>query len=233
MIYFPAAVIQPLVVLTLTLLPLFAFASEPVSYDDPLVGWNRKVFRFNDTVDTYVLKPVAKTYNIVTPKPVQTMVGNFFNNLGEFRNIASAGVQFKGHDVLVSSGRLVINSTFGMLGLIDVATPLGLDRRYSDFGLAFARWGVPSGPYIVLPVLGPATVRSGIGRFPDALMNPVDYYDHVRQRLLARGFDLVNFRSQLLDADELILGDRYTFIRDSYLQRREFLITGQQPEDSF
>nr|WP_306800238.1 VacJ family lipoprotein [Endozoicomonas sp. YOMI1] len=219
--------------MVLILLPTFTFGTEPISYDDPLESWNRKVFKLNDTLDNYALKPAAKTYNFVTPRPVQTLVINFFSNLGELRNIVSAGVQLKGRDALVSSGRLIINSTAGILGLIDVATPIGLDKRYSDFGLAFANWGVPSGPYLVLPLLGPSTLRSGVGRIPDALTNPVTYHETERDRLIVGSIDLINSRAQLLDAEELILGDRYTFIRDSYLQRREYLITGQLPEDDF
>ena len=100
-------------------------AADPVSYDDPWEGMNRAIFGFNHTLDTYALKPVAKGYDFVTPKPVQNLVGNFFDNLGEVRNAANAGLQLNGKDALVSLGRLVINSTIGMLGLIDVASPLG------------------------------------------------------------------------------------------------------------
>ncbi len=229
----PATIARSVVATVLMLLPILALGAAPISYDDPLESWNRKVFRFNDTLDTYALKPVAKTYNYLTPKPAQTLVSNFFSNLGEFRNIASAGIQFKGQDVLVSSGRLIINSTVGILGLLDVATPMGLDKRYSDFGLAFAHWGVPSGPYLVMPMLGPNTIRSGIGLVPDALTNPVTYHEPERDRWITGSINIINSRAQLLDAEELILGDRYTFIRDTYLQRREYLITGQQPEDDF
>ncbi|MFK0570693.1 VacJ family lipoprotein [Endozoicomonas sp.] len=229
----PATIVQSVVVTMLMLLPVLATSSEPISYDDPLERWNRKVFKFNDTVDTYALKPVAKTYNYVTPNPVQTLVSNFFSNLGEFRNITSAGIQLKGQDALVSSERLLINSTAGILGLIDVATAMGLDKRYSDFGLAFAHWGAPSGPYLVLPMFGPGTVRSGAGLVPDALTNPVTWHKPERDRWIVGGIDIINSRARLLDAEELILGDRYTFIRDTYLQRREYLITGQQPEDDF
>ncbi|WP_257285761.1 VacJ family lipoprotein [Endozoicomonas sp. SESOKO1] len=229
----PAIIARSVVVTVLILLPTVTQGTEPISYNDPLESWNRKVFKLNDTLDNYALKPVAKTYNFVTPRPVQTLVSNFFSNLGELRNIASACFQLKGQDMLVSSGRLIINSTAGILGLIDVATPMGLDRRYSDFGLAFANWGVPSGPYLVLPLFGPSTVRAGVGRIPDALTNPITYQESGQERWIASSINLINSRAQLLDAEELILGDHYTFIRDTYLQRREYLITGQQPEDDF
>lgn len=224
------ATIVPSVVMVL--LPVLAFAA-PVSYDDPLESLNRKIFAFNDVLDTYALKPVAQTYQRLTPELLQTMVDNFFENLGEFRNITSSSLQLKGDDALISSGRLLINSTLGILGLIDVATPLGLNRRYSDFGLTFAHWGIPSGPYLVLPLLGPATLRSGIGLIPNNLVNPVTYYNDDANSMLIGGVDVINRRAQLLSAEGLIIGERYSFIRDSYLQRREFLITGQQPEDDF
>ena len=208
-------------------------AADAVSYNDPLEGWNRKVFAFNDTLDTYALKPIAKSYHFITPKPVQSMVGNFFSNLGEFRNIAGNGLQLKGTDTLVSTGRLLINSTIGILGLIDVASHVGLQKHYSDFGLVFAHWGVPSGPYLMLPLFGPSTTRSGFGLVPDRMTNPVTYHDPKHERYVLTGINTVNRRAQLLDAEDLIVGDRYTFIRDTYLQRREFLITGELPEDDF
>ncbi len=208
-------------------------ANEPVSYEDPWEDMNRTVFGFNDWIDRNALKPVAKGYNYITPQPVQNLVSNFFDNLGEVRNTANATLQLKVGDAFTSTGRFLINSTIGMLGLIDVATPLGLEEKYQDFGLTLARWGTPSGPYIVLPLLGSYTVRSGLGLFPDSYTNPVSYHEPEKERLIAKGIDLINLRSSLLDAEELIVGDRYTFLRDTYLQRREFLITGEQPEDDF
>ncbi|WP_299733647.1 VacJ family lipoprotein [uncultured Endozoicomonas sp.] len=217
----------------LILLSGAAFAAQPVSYDDPFEGWNRKVFKFNDTLDTYALKPVAKTYDYIAPQPVQTVVTNFFSNLGEIRNIASNGLQLKGRDTFASAGRLIINSTIGIFGLLDVATLMGIDKRYSDFGLTFAQWGVPSGPYLVLPLFGPKTTRSGFGLVPDSLSNPVTYHHPDSERYALSATDLINTRAKLLEAEDLIVGDRYTFIRDTYLQRREFMITGEQPEDDF
>ncbi len=225
------ATIIPAIIMAL-LLPVVACAA-PISYDDPLENLNRKIFAFNNVLDTYALKPVAQTYQYVTPELLQTMVVNFFDNLSEVRNITSAGLQLKGDDVLRSSGRLLINSTFGILGLIDVATALGLDERYSDFGLTFAHWGIPSGPYLVLPFFGPATLRSGVGLIPNAFVTPVSYLEDNTSRLVIAGVDVISRRAQLLGAENLIIGERYSFIRDTFLQRREFLITGQQAEDDF
>lgn len=217
----------------LAVLSFHLVAAEPVSYDDPWENMNRAVFDFNDALDTFTLKPVAKGYNYITPKPVQNMVGNFFSNLGEVRNAANAGLQLKPKEAFTSLSRLVINSTIGMLGLIDVASPLGLEKEYNDFGMTFAHWGAPSGPYVVLPLLGSSTVRDGLGRIPDVYTNPITYHRPERDRWIAWGISSIDTRAKLLGPEELIVGDRYTFIRDSYLQRREFLITGEQPEDDF
>ena len=231
--YYPESSLRLVIMTILMLLSYHSLASDSLSYDDPFESWNRKVFWFNDTLDAYALKPVAKTYDFVTPKPVQKLVGNFFNNLSEIRNIASASFQLKGGDILVSSGRFLINSTVGILGLIDVATPMGLDKRYSDFGIVLANWGIPSGPYIVLPIFGPNTVRSTLGRIPDSLSNPVTYQNPESDKWMVRSVDVINGRTQLFEVEELILGDRYTFIRDTYLQRRDYLINGHLLEDDF
>ena len=217
----------------LTTIALPVDASDSVSKDDPLENVNRTIFGFNEFLDTYALKPVAKGYDFVTPKPIQNLVGNFFNNLGELRNAANGALQLDGSGFFTSLSRLVVNSTIGMLGLVDVATPIGLEQKYNDFGITFAKWGVPSGPYLVLPFFGPSTTRAGIGRMPDYFANPMTYYDPQRDAWIARGVDIVNTRSRLISAEELIVGDKYTFLRDSYLQRRDFLITGEQPEDDF
>ncbi|WP_252179244.1 VacJ family lipoprotein [Endozoicomonas sp. 4G] len=207
--------------------------AEVVSYDDPWEKTNRAIFSFNDTLDTYVLKPVAEGYDTVTPKPIQQLVSNFFSNLGEIRNAVNAALQLEGGEALASLGRFGINSTVGMLGMVDVATPLGIERHYEDFGLTLAHWGTPSGPYVVLPLLGSRTLRSGIGTLPDSMMNLQGQIQPERDQWTARGIDTINTRASLLSSEALIVGDRYTFIRDAYLQRREYLITGQLPEDDF
>lgn len=210
-----------------------ASPSEPVSYGDPWEPMNRVVFKFNDTLDRYALKPVTQGYNAITPKPVRTLISNFFSNLGEIRNTLNALLQFKGRTALSSLGRLAINSTIGMLGLVDVASPLGIEQKYQDFGLTLARWGLPSGPYVVLPLLGPKTLRGSAGLLPDMYSSPINAVQPDSSRWGVQGMDLVNTRSSLLDAESLIMGDRYTFIRNAYLQRRAYLITGKTPEDDF
>lgn len=228
-----AVIFRPLLLVLLLMFSLVAKGSDVVSHDDPLEGMNRTVFSFNEFLDTYALKPVAKGYDFIAPKPVKNLASNFFNNLGEVRNTANATLQFRPDEALISLGRLVINSTLGMLGLVDVAGPIGLEQRYNDFGMTMARWGLPSGPYLVLPFFGPSTLRAGVGRVPDFFADPLTYYEPKENAWIARGVNIINSRSQLLSAEELIVGDKYTFLRDSYLQRRAFLITGEQPEDDF
>ncbi len=207
--------------------------AEVVSYDDPWEGANRAIFKFNDTIDTYTLKPLAQGYDKVTPKPIQNLVSNFFNNLGEIRNAANALLQFKLGETATALGRFGLNSTVGMLGMVDVATPLGMEEKYEDFGLTLAKWGAPSGPYVVLPIFGPKTLRSGLGLYPDSALNPQGYISPDKDRYITKGIDLVNIRTHLLGSEELVVGDRYSFIRDAYLQRREYMITGELPGDGF
>ncbi|CAM3682777.1 MlaA family lipoprotein [Parendozoicomonas haliclonae] len=208
-------------------------SEDVVSYDDPWEKVNRATFAFNDTLDTWVLKPVAKGYDTVTPKPVQGLVTNFFQNLGEIRNVANSLLQFELKEAGVSTGRFLVNSTVGMLGMVDVGTAVGMDHKYNDFGMTLARWHVPSGPYVVLPVLGPRTVRSTAGLLPDSAADPVTYVTPSHDKTWLQVTDTVNFRADLLDKEGLVVGDKYTFIRDAYLQRRAFLITGEAPRDDF
>ncbi|PJE78565.1 putative phospholipid-binding lipoprotein MlaA [invertebrate metagenome] len=218
----------------LTLQVGFATAKqEVISYEDPLENMNRAVFTFNDWVDSYTLKPIARGYDAITPQPMQIMVTNVFSNLGEVRNTLNALLQLEGKKAGISVSRLLVNSTLGFFGLFDVASSMGLNKKYNDFGITLAKWGTPSGPYLVLPFLGPRTVRSGIGLVPDSYSNPVNYVEPERDRWIIRGVNMTNTRAGLLNAEDLIMGDRYRFIRDAYLQRREYMITGKPPEDDF
>lgn len=227
---------KQIILLLLTCLALHTHAApskNPVSHDDPWEEMNRAIFSFNDTIDTYALKPIAKSYNFVTPKPIQQLVTNFFSNLGEIRNTLNAALQLKVSDSLASISRFAINSTLGMFGLIDVASPMGIELKYSTFGLSLAQWGAPSGPYIVLPFLGSNTVTGSLGLIPDSYVDPVNYIKPQSDEWIALGIKTVNIRSQLLTSEGLIMGDRYSFIRDAYLQRLEHQILGQPPEDEF
>ncbi|WP_281645195.1 VacJ family lipoprotein [Parendozoicomonas sp. Alg238-R29] len=204
-----------------------------VNYNDPWEPVNRVTFAFNDKLDAWVLKPVATGYDTVTPDPVQGLVSNFFKNLGEIRNLANALLQFRIKDAGVTTGRFVVNSTVGMLGMLDVGSEIGLDYRYQDFGLTLAHWHVPAGPYVVIPFFGPRTVRSTAGLYPDMMVDPVTNVNDSHDRLMLQVSDLISLRAELLKQEGLIVGDKYTFIRDAYLQRRDFLITGEVPQDDF
>ena len=204
-----------------------------VSYNDPWERTNRIVFRFNDWLDRYTLKPIAKGYTAITPRPVRTVVTSFFSNIQEIPNTINAILQLDGKKTGLSIGRFIINSTLGLLGLLDVASTMGLKQANNDFGITLAKWGVPSGPYVVLPIFGPRTVRSAVGFVPDYFTDPIDYIKPKEDQWIAKGIRLIDTRARLLQTERLITGDRYSFIRDNYWQRREYQITGQLPEDDF
>ncbi|GAA6152446.1 MlaA family lipoprotein [Pseudoteredinibacter isoporae] len=209
-------------------------AQEKKNPADPWEGFNRGVFAFNDAVDGAVLKPIAKGYKAVTPDVVETGVSNVFSNLGEVGNIVNGLLQFKLGQASNDTGRLLINSTFGLAGIFDVAKHMGLEKGTGeDFGQTLAAWGVESGPYVVLPLLGPTTVRDGVGLPADSYLNPISHVDHVPTRNSAYGADLIDTRASLLGAEGAISGDKYSFIRDAYLQRREYLINDGKVEDDF
>jgi phospholipid-binding lipoprotein MlaA len=202
--------------------------------NDPWEGWNRKVFVFNDTLDSYLLKPVAKGYRVITPDPLEDGVSNVFSNLLEIRNALNGALQWKWDSASHSGGRFLINTTVGIAGIFDVATLVGLeDVDGEDFGQTLAVWGVGSGPYVVIPLLGSSTLRDGISIPVDSQMGPIQYVDHVPTRNSLYGARIIDTRANLLDAEELVSGDRYSFIRDVYLQRRHYLINDGTVGDDF
>jgi len=219
------------------LLALAVSASASVaanSEQDPWEGFNRAMFGFNDTVDGYILKPLSQGYKAVTPDPVESGVSNVFSNLGEVGNVVNDLLQFKLGQAGKDTGRFLINSTIGLAGIFDVASEMGIEANQGeDFGQTLAAWGLQPGPYLVLPLFGPTTVRDGIALPVDSYLNPISHVDHVPSRNTAYGVELIDTRAELLQVEELISGDRYTFIRDVYLQRREQLVNDGDVEDSF
>ena len=202
--------------------------------NDPFEGYNRAMFSFNDTADRWVLKPVTKGYRFVTPDFLERGVSRMFSNLGEVLNIVNDVLQGKVGQAGNDTGRLLINSTFGIAGFFDVAQHAGLEKSDGeDFGQTFGAWGAGEGAYIVLPLLGPSTMRDAPGLLLDSVFNPVGEIDHVPTRNQIYGVQVVSERADLLEAEKLIKGDRYTFIRDVYLQRREFLVKDGDVEDDF
>jgi phospholipid-binding lipoprotein MlaA len=203
---------------------LVGCASTNAPKADPWEGMNRATFAFNDGVDRAVLTPVAKGYQTVTPKFVQSGISNLFANVGDLGNGLNNLLQGKPGDAISDLGRLLVNSTLGILGLWDVATPMGLEKHNEDFGQTLGKWGVGSGPYVVLPFLGPRTLRDSAALYADSQSTGYGrFIDHSRTSLSVRALDIVQIRADLLATtktlDEASL-DKYQFIRDAYLQRR-------------
>lgn len=202
---------------------------------DPLEPMNRSISRFNDSLDENVLKPVATGYRDVTPDLVQKGVRNVFNNLADIWSTVNSGLQLKGRDTAESFMRVVVNTVFGVYGIFDVATEINLQRHTEDFGQTLGYWGVPSGPYLVLPVLGPSTLRDGVGTRMDISLDAVRNLDHIPTRNATMGLRVVARRAEFLKASGMLEEaalDKYSFTRDSYLQyRRSQIYDGNPPEE--
>lgn len=221
----------------LLLSPLLLVAcATPANHYDPLEPMNRKVYAFNSTLDKAVLKPVAEGYAAVTPRPVRTAVGNFFGNLSDAYSGASNFLQGKWRQGTTDVGRVLINTTLGLGGLIDIASMApSLPKRNEDFGQVLGHWGVGSGPYLVLPVLGPKTLRDSVDYVGVYYTDPGI---HINDTLLGYGLTglrVIDTRANLLSVEETMqaaaFGDEYTFVRDGYLQRRYSLVwDGRPPE---
>lgn len=194
---------------------------------DPIEGFNRAMFSFNETVDSAVIKPVAKGYEAVLPQPVRTGVSNFFSNIADAWISINNLIQGKPKEAVSDLGRVLVNSTVGILGLFDVATPMGMEKHEEDFGQTLGVWGVGDGPYVVLPILGPRTLRDTGGLLVDLAIDPVVNHEPVDVRNVAIALRAIDTRAELLSAEKTIdeaALDKYSFIRDAYLQRRHSLI---------
>lgn len=198
---------------------------------DPLEGINRGVYKFNDVADRAVIKPVATAYKTVTPSPIRKGVSNFFSNIGTLTTIINDLLQFKFAHAFTDAGRFVINSTFGIAGLIDVASMDNIEKRNEDFGQTLGHWGVDTGAYLVLPFVGPSTVRDATGLVVDTVTSDPITYTHnigeIRLHNQLRTAQLIDKRTQLLDATDIVDNasiDPYAFLRDAYLQRRASLV---------
>ncbi len=191
---------------------------------DPLEPANRKIASFNDTVDRWALKPIAEGYVSITPEPIRNGISNFFDNLLYPTVIVNQFLQGKFKTGSQDAGRFLINSTIGVAGFVDIASHMGFERHEEDFGQTFAVWGFSRGPYLVLPLLGPSTVSDGIGKAAGLYTYPPTYIEDDTTRLGVFGLRMIDTRASLLETEKLISGDRYLFVRDAYLQRREYLI---------
>jgi phospholipid-binding lipoprotein MlaA len=212
-----------------------ASVSGPPPAADPFESFNRASFKFNEKLDDVVLKPVAQGYSKVTPEFVRSGVSNAFENVGDILTAVNNLLQGKAGDAAADTGRVLINSTLGIFGLWDVATPMGLEKHHEDFGQTLGKWGVGSGPYIVVPLLGPGTIRDGIGRFADAPLGYWSNIDHIPTRNSLFALDGINVRASYLGAGETLdtaALDKYNFLRDAYLQRRlRMIYDGKPPQE--
>lgn len=201
---------------------------------DPLEPFNRGVYKFNDAVDGAVLKPVATAYRDITPDLVRQGVRNFFNNLQDGWSIVNNALQLKGQGTSDSFGRFLLNSTFGLGGVFDLASDLKIERNSKDFGHTLGYWGVAPGPYLVLPLLGPSTLRDTVALPVDAQGSLTSHMAHVPTRNTVMAIELVDRRESLLKATEMLEQlalDPYVFTRDAYLQRRRSAVFDGNPPD--
>jgi phospholipid-binding lipoprotein MlaA len=198
---------------------------------DPFERFNRHVFAFNDGLDRAVLKPTAQAYSKL-PEGVRDCVGNVFANLAEVPNAVNDLLQGKPASAVSDVCRFVINSTVGLAGCFDVATKIGLTRNQEDFGQTLGRWGAGPGAYLVLPLFGPSDVRDAFGKVADIFTDPLDYLTPLSHRYVGTGVRIVDLRASVLDAEKIVEGaalDRYSFLRDAYLQRRRNLVYDGEP----
>jgi phospholipid-binding lipoprotein MlaA len=208
-----------------------ATVQGPPDPQDPWEGFNRGVFEFNQSIDKAVVKPVAEFYQKVTPDPVDRSITNFFNNLNDVIVALNNLLQLKIEPAVSDVGRIVANSTFGVFGLFDVATRFGLEKHDEDFGQTLGYWGMEPGPYVMLPLLGPSTVRDTVGRAGDFVVSPLGEFDETT-RWAMRGVNVIDTRADLLSVSriaETAALDEYVFIRDAFLQRRRYLVFDGNP----
>ncbi|MCW8956309.1 MAG: VacJ family lipoprotein [Gammaproteobacteria bacterium] len=218
----------------------------PADPNDPFESYNRAIYKFNDTFDAYLLKPVAQGYDAITPAPVQKGVSNFFSNLDDVLVIVNDLFQLKFQQAASDTGRFLINSTLGLFGLIDWASDMGLEKHNEDFGQSLGYWGVPSGPYFILPFFGPKTIRDTAGFAVDE-----SYFDPIYKEV-ENGYPVssrhndtavwsmtvikaVDIRANLLKGEKVLdeaALDPYVFLREAYLQRRQNLVyDGHPPQE--
>ncbi|MDH3948947.1 MAG: VacJ family lipoprotein [Gammaproteobacteria bacterium] len=225
-----------LLVISLALLGGCASVPGPPDERDPFESYNRAMYAFNDSVDNAVLRPVAQTYKDYTPDVLQTGISNFFDNIGDLTVMVNNLLQFKIENAVSDFGRILWNSTVGIFGLIDVASHMGLQKHDEDFGQTLAVWGVPDGPYIVLPLLGPSNARDTVGLVGDIYVDPLFqieeegnvYWGAVILRFIDTRADLLS-ASRILEQAAI---DPYIFVRDAYFQhRRNLIYDGNPPLD--
>ena len=216
----------------LSCIALLAGCAAAPSRDDPFEPMNRAAYAVHEVVDGNIVKPIAQAYVDYAPRLVQKGISNFFGNIDDLFSFINGVLQNKpvkaGHDL----GRVITNTGFGLLGLIDIASEAGIPKGNEDFGQTFGYWGIPQGPYLFIPLLGPTTVRDGTGWVIRAYTTPIGYIPDVPTRNILWGIGYLNERAQALQAESILDQaslDRYTFLRRAYLQRRQYLVFDGAP----
>jgi len=220
--------------LLLILLTSFCLSSGALYAEANVDSWesmNRKTHKFNDRIDRWVLKPIAKTYDRVLPDLAKRGVRNIFRNIGTPAVALNQLLQGKPRDCVGDVSRFLLNSTIGIGGIFDVASSVGLEHHQEDFGQTFSVWGIRNGPYLVIPFRGPSSTTHAVGMVLDAFINPLRLITPASARYATLSLYYVDVRAQLLTAEAFLSGDEYLFLRDAYLQRHEFLVLDGEIED--
>jgi len=202
---------------------------------DPLEPWNRAMYQVHTTLDDAIVKPVAQGYVKVTPPPIRTGVANFFGNIDDLFTGINDVLQGNGNRAGDAFGRVLLNSTFGIVGIFDLASMMGITKDHNDFGLTFGKWGAPQGPYLFVPLFGPTTVRDGSGWLVRLYAGPAGYINDIPLRNSLYGLGYLNERAQALDAESVLDAaslDKYLYLRNAYLRARRYqLYEGKPPPD--
>ena len=215
------------------LLSILFLSSYAFTETDPLKDLNQKTHNLNQTLDLQVASPVARFYKRITPDFIEIGVTNFTQNVEDLSIGVNNILQGKIKSGFSDLGRFTLNSTIGIGGFLDIATDMGLEKHDEDFGQTLAVWGVPDGPYLVLPGLGPSTIRDTLAMIPDAFLTPLWLIDHDRTSYSLTAIDLIDTRARYLGLESVVIGDEYLFYRDAYLQSRQFEIKDGEIEDDF
>lgn len=210
-----------------------ASVAQMESAEDPWAPLNKQIFAFNRHFDDWFMRPVAQSYAAVLPPPAQQGVRNFFSNLDDVTVMVNNVLQWKPAHAASDGGRILLNSTFGVAGLWDVARHVGLNKHDEDFGQTLGVWGVGPGPYFIIPFLGPSTLRDTVGFGVDVTTSPLSAPDEPSLRNTLHALRIVDTRVEALQLDDLIYGDAYIFMREAYLQQRQYeVMDGEQPRAS-
>ncbi len=219
--------------LALPVTPAFGQNFPAQQNPDPFYVFNRVIFEFNEYFDNLLLRPLAVGYSNYMPSPVRTGVTNFFGNIDDLNTAANNLLQWKLAEAMSDCGRILINTTIGVGGLVDVASELGLEKHNEDFGQTLGVWGIEAGPYVVLPIFGASSTRDAFGMFVDSLLSPIYQIEDDTTLTTTFTMERLEWRTSLLPAESLITGDRYLFLREANFQQREFEINDGVLDDPF